>query len=167
LSAPPRCPASPDGVVYGFFAHGGKNGVLEYVRDQPRRQIRVDAGRCARPVTSIIDSQSVKAVETVSPDTRPVGEPQRPCAARRPALRRLDTTGVTITFETVAREAGVSRSSDVSLLRRREAAAEHNRQLEAEEPSVNGRLSLLRSGNDGQRPCRGDLKAPRAQRDAM
>ncbi|WP_433307490.1 IS5 family transposase [Actinoplanes sp. CA-030573] len=57
-------------TVYGFFARWAKNGVLEYVRDQLRRQIRVTAGRCARPVTAIIDSQSVKAAETVSRDTR-------------------------------------------------------------------------------------------------
>jgi hypothetical protein len=44
--------------------------VLEYVRHQLRRRIRVDTGRCPRPVTAIRDSQSVKAAETVSRDTR-------------------------------------------------------------------------------------------------
>ncbi len=44
--------------------------MLEHIRDQLRRRIRVDAGRCPRPVTAIIDSQSVKAAETVSRDTR-------------------------------------------------------------------------------------------------
>ncbi|MEU2868708.1 DUF6262 family protein [Streptomyces olivoreticuli] len=93
---------------------------------------------------------------------------RRAAATRRravSALRRMDATGAVITFETVAREAGVSRSwlynqpdlraeierlrtrhhipatrpvpdrqraSDLSLLRRLEAAIERNRQLEAE-----------------------------------
>jgi transposase len=57
-------------TVYGFFARWVKAGVLEHLRDQLRRRIRVDAGRCPRPVTAIMDSQSVKAAETVSRDTR-------------------------------------------------------------------------------------------------
>ncbi|MDI6103306.1 hypothetical protein QLQ12_32330 [Actinoplanes sp. NEAU-A12] len=57
-------------TVYGFFARWVKAGVLDYLRDQLRRRIRVDAGRCPRPVAAIMDSQSVKAAETVSRDTR-------------------------------------------------------------------------------------------------
>ncbi|MGW2050318.1 DUF6262 family protein [Streptomyces sp. NPDC001858] len=93
---------------------------------------------------------------------------RRAAATRRrgvTALRRIDATGTAITFETVAREAGVSRSwlynqpdlraeierlrarhrapatrpvpdgqraSDLSVLRRLEAATTRNRQLEAE-----------------------------------
>ncbi|MFJ8026808.1 DUF6262 family protein [Streptomyces sp. NPDC096311] len=93
---------------------------------------------------------------------------RRSAATRRravSALRRVDATGTVISFETVAREAGVSRSwlynqpdlraeierlrarhrvpatrqvpdrqraSDASLLRRLEAAAKRNQQLEAE-----------------------------------
>ena len=44
--------------------------MLDHIRDQLRRRIRVDAGRCPRPVTAVIDFQSVKAAETVSRDTR-------------------------------------------------------------------------------------------------
>src|SRR4051812_3487561 len=57
-------------TVYGFFARWAAASVLERIRDQLRRRIRVAAGRCPRPVTAIIDSQSVKAAETVSRDTR-------------------------------------------------------------------------------------------------
>ncbi|GGN95047.1 hypothetical protein GCM10010112_84920 [Actinoplanes lobatus] len=60
----------PFKTVYGFFARWAKAGVLEHVRDQLRRRIRVDAGRYPRPVTAIMDSPSVKAAETVSRDTR-------------------------------------------------------------------------------------------------
>ncbi|MFF8619214.1 DUF6262 family protein [Streptomyces sp. NPDC015350] len=104
---------------------------------------------------------------------------RRATATRRravAALRRMDATGTAITFETVAREAGVSRSwlynqpdlraeierlrarrrsipaarpvpdrqraSNVSLLRRLEAATERNRQLEAENRELREALAL-------------------------
>ncbi|MFJ7265042.1 DUF6262 family protein [Streptomyces globosus] len=103
---------------------------------------------------------------------------RRAAATRRravTALRRMDTTGTAITFETVAREAGVSRSwlynqpdlraeierlrarhrapatrpvpdrqraSDLSLLRRLEAATTRNRQLEAENRQLREALAL-------------------------
>ena len=57
-------------TVYGFFARWTEAGVLAHIRDQLRRRIRVDAGRCPRPVTAITDSQRVKAAETVSRATR-------------------------------------------------------------------------------------------------
>ncbi|MCC2280912.1 DUF6262 family protein [Streptomyces sp. ET3-23] len=103
---------------------------------------------------------------------------RRAAATRRravAALRRMDATGTAITFETVAREAGVSRSwlynqsdlraeierlrarhrvpatrpvpdrqraSDLSLLRRLEAATKRNRQLEAENRELREALAL-------------------------
>lgn len=39
-------------------------GVLDHIRDRLRRRIRVNAGRCPRPVTAIIDSPSVLVVDT-------------------------------------------------------------------------------------------------------
>ncbi|MFI9724557.1 DUF6262 family protein [Streptomyces sp. NPDC052396] len=103
---------------------------------------------------------------------------RRATATRRravAALRRMDATGTAITFETVAREAGVSRSwlynqsdlraeierlrarhhvpatrpvpdrqraSDLSLLRRLEAATKRNQQLEAENRELREALAL-------------------------
>ncbi|MFF2546622.1 DUF6262 family protein [Kitasatospora sp. NPDC058063] len=97
---------------------------------------------------------------------------RRSAATRRratSALRRMDATGSAITFEAVAREAGVSRSwlynqpdlrarhrpvpaarpvadrqraSEASLLRRPEAATERNRQLEAENRDLRQALAL-------------------------
>ncbi|GIF05243.1 hypothetical protein Asi03nite_27810 [Actinoplanes siamensis] len=63
----------PFKTVYGFFARWAKAGVLEHLRDQLRRRIRVDADRCPRPVTAIMDSQSVKARHP--PDARIAADP--------------------------------------------------------------------------------------------
>ncbi|WKK24108.1 DUF6262 family protein [Streptomyces olivoreticuli] len=103
---------------------------------------------------------------------------RRSAATRRravAALHRMDAASTAITFETVAREAGVSRSwlynqpdlraeierlrarhrvpatrpvpdrqraSDLSLLRRLEAATKRNRQLEAENRELREALAL-------------------------
>jgi transposase len=53
-------------TVYGFFARWARAGVLTRIRDQLRELVRTSAGRCPRPVTAIVDSQSVKAAETVA-----------------------------------------------------------------------------------------------------
>ncbi|MGW7314722.1 IS5 family transposase [Streptomyces sp. NPDC054865] len=57
-------------TVYGFFWRWNRAGVITWIRDQLRRRIRTNLGRCPYPVTLIIDSQSVKAAETVSKSTR-------------------------------------------------------------------------------------------------
>ncbi|MGW7441721.1 IS5 family transposase [Streptomyces sp. NPDC054849] len=57
-------------TVYGFFTRWNRAGHVTYIRDQLRRRIRTDLGRCPHPVTLIVDSQSVKAAHTVSQDTR-------------------------------------------------------------------------------------------------
>ena len=57
-------------TVYGFFRRWTTSGVLARIRDALRQKIRAVMGRCANPVTLIIDSQSVKAAETVGAATR-------------------------------------------------------------------------------------------------
>ena len=57
-------------TVYGFFRRWANNGVIAYIRDQLREQIRIRMGRCPNPVTAVLDSQSVKAAETVGKDSR-------------------------------------------------------------------------------------------------
>jgi transposase len=57
-------------TVYGFFARWAAAGVVDQLRDQLHRQVRATLGRCPKPVTAIMDSQSVKAAETVGRDTR-------------------------------------------------------------------------------------------------
>lgn len=57
-------------TVYGFFWRWNRAGVVTCIRDQLRRQIRTDKGRCPFPVTLIVDSQSVNAASTVGEDSR-------------------------------------------------------------------------------------------------
>jgi transposase len=57
-------------TVYGFFARWARVGVVAAIRDHLREQVRLRAGRCRAPVTAIVDSQSVKAAETVSRSSR-------------------------------------------------------------------------------------------------
>lgn len=57
-------------TVYYHFAAWHRRGVIAFLRDQLRRQIRTGQGRCPWPVTLILDSQSVKGAETVSKATR-------------------------------------------------------------------------------------------------
>lgn len=52
-------------TVFGFFARWNRAGVVTWIRNQLRRRIRTGLGRCPHPVTLIVDSQSVKAAETV------------------------------------------------------------------------------------------------------
>jgi transposase len=57
-------------TVYGFFRRWHAAGVLATIRDALREKIRRLLRRCPNPVTLIIDSQSVKAAETVGADSR-------------------------------------------------------------------------------------------------
>ncbi|MEU3208891.1 transposase, partial [Streptomyces cyaneofuscatus] len=57
-------------TVYGVLARWNRAGAISSIRDQLRRRLRTGLGRCPYPVTLIVDSQSVKAAETVSKATR-------------------------------------------------------------------------------------------------
>lgn len=57
-------------TVFGFFDRWARAGVVERIRDALRTRLRVDAGKVPDQVTVIVDSQSVKAAETVSKATR-------------------------------------------------------------------------------------------------
>ncbi len=60
----------PFQTVFGFFSRWAAAGVVTHIRDQLRRRLRLRAGKCPRPVSVILDSQSVKAAETVRRSTR-------------------------------------------------------------------------------------------------
>ncbi|MEU9256339.1 IS5 family transposase [Streptomyces sp. NPDC048270] len=64
------CDYPPWQTVYYHFARWHRAGVVAFLRDQLRRQIRTGQGRCPWPVTLIVDSQSVKGADTVSKTTR-------------------------------------------------------------------------------------------------
>ena len=57
-------------TVHGFFTRWSTAGVFEKIRDHLRTQIRVNAGRNPAPSAAVIDSQSVKAAETVGRPSR-------------------------------------------------------------------------------------------------
>jgi putative transposase len=52
-------------TVYGFFARWSADGTVTQVHDALREQVRTAAGRHREPSAAIIDSQSVRAAETV------------------------------------------------------------------------------------------------------
>jgi transposase len=60
---PKDCP--PWRTVYGYFAAWRDNGTLQRLHDRLRDQARIAAGRDPRPTAAVIDSQSVKAADTV------------------------------------------------------------------------------------------------------
>jgi len=57
-------------TVYGYFAAWRDNGTLQQLHDRLRDQARTAAGRDPRPTAAVIDSQSVKAADTVPKASR-------------------------------------------------------------------------------------------------
>lgn len=57
-------------TCYGFLARWTAAGVVGQIRDQLRKRIRRQMGRAPGAVATIIDSQSVKAAETVGRHSR-------------------------------------------------------------------------------------------------
>jgi len=60
----------PWGTVYGYFAAWRDDGTLARLHDALRAQVRAAAGRDAEPTAAVIDSQSVRAADTVPKATR-------------------------------------------------------------------------------------------------
>jgi transposase len=57
-------------TVHGFFTRWARTGVVERIRDRLREQVRIRAGRNPTPSAAAIDSQTVRAAETVSATSR-------------------------------------------------------------------------------------------------
>ena len=57
-------------TVYGYFAAWRDNGTLQQVHDQLRAAARALAGRDPQPTAAVIDSQSVRAADTVPKASR-------------------------------------------------------------------------------------------------
>ncbi len=57
-------------TVYGYVHDWHHSGATRRMHDQLREQVRVLAGRRPQPTAAIIDSQSVKAADTVGKDSR-------------------------------------------------------------------------------------------------
>ena len=56
-------------AVYAFFERWAARGLPQRVVDRLRGQLRVGAGRAETPTAAVIDSQSVKAADTVGAAT--------------------------------------------------------------------------------------------------
>jgi transposase len=57
-------------TVYGYFAAWRDDGTLARLHDALRGQVRAAAGRDAEPTAAVIDSQSVRAADTVPAASR-------------------------------------------------------------------------------------------------
>lgn len=64
------CDFPPWRTVYGYFAAWRDDGTLARLHDGLRAQVRAAAGRDAEPTAAIIDSQSVRAADTVPRSSR-------------------------------------------------------------------------------------------------
>ena len=64
------CDFPPWQTVYDILDRWQDNGATEKMHDELRRQCRIAAGRRPEPTAAVIDSQSVKAAETVGPGSR-------------------------------------------------------------------------------------------------
>jgi transposase len=60
----------PWSTVYNYFAAWEKVGITQHLLDDLRDRVRLREGRAAEPTAAIIDSQSVKAAETVAQSYR-------------------------------------------------------------------------------------------------
>jgi transposase len=79
-------------TVYGYFATWRDNGTLQRIHDQLRDQVRTAAGRDPRPSAAVIDSQSVRAADTVPKASRGWDQAKRVNGRKRHIA--VDTTGL-------------------------------------------------------------------------
>jgi transposase len=57
-------------TIYGFARRWAATGVISLIRDQLRRQVRLASGKTPQAAAVVVDSQSVKASETVGKNSR-------------------------------------------------------------------------------------------------
>ncbi|MFM9499492.1 IS5 family transposase [Streptomyces galilaeus] len=79
-------------TVWGFMARWTAAGVVGQIRDDLRGRIRRDLGKGPRAVATVIDSQSVKAAETVGKDSRGYDAAKRINGRKRHIV--VDTRGL-------------------------------------------------------------------------
>jgi Transposase DDE domain len=68
--AVPATDYPPWQTVYGYFAAWRDNGTLARLHDVLRTRVRTAAGRKPQPTAAVIDSQSVRAADTVPKASR-------------------------------------------------------------------------------------------------
>jgi transposase len=79
-------------TVYGYFARWRDDGTLARLHDRLRDQARAAAGRDPRPTAAVIDSQSVKAADTVPKASRGWDNAKKVNGRKRHIA--VDTTGL-------------------------------------------------------------------------
>ena len=89
------CDFPPFGTVYDVLDRWEKSGATERMHDELRRQCRIAAGRRPEPTAAIIDSQSVKAAETVGKDSRGFDAGKKVAGRKRHIA--VDTIGLLLT----------------------------------------------------------------------
>ncbi|HEV2259624.1 MAG TPA: IS5 family transposase [Streptosporangiaceae bacterium] len=82
--------------VYGALDGWGKSGATEAMHDELRRACRIAAGREAEPTAAVIDSQSVKAAETVAAASRGFDAGKKVQGRKRHIA--VDVTGLLLTM---------------------------------------------------------------------
>jgi len=87
-------------TVYWYFHRFNERGVTERLVDELREQVRIAQDRNPQPSAGLIDSQSVKAADTVSRDSRGYDAGKKINGRKRFIV--TDTLGLLITVAVVA-----------------------------------------------------------------
>ena len=89
------CDFPPWQTVYDILDRWQENGATETMHDELRRQCRIAAGRKPEPTAAVIDSQSVKAAETVASGSRGYDAGKKVSGRKRHIA--VDTIGLLLT----------------------------------------------------------------------
>jgi transposase len=81
-------------TVYGYFAAWRDDGTLARLHDALRALVRAAAGRAAEPTAAVIDSQSVRAADTVPKTSRGWDNAKKVNGRKRHIA--VDTTGLVL-----------------------------------------------------------------------
>jgi transposase len=86
------CDFPPWQTVYGYFAAWRDDGTLARLHDALRARVRAAAGRNSEPTAAVIDSQSVRAADTVPKTSRGWDNAKKVNGRKRHIA--VDTTGL-------------------------------------------------------------------------
>jgi transposase len=129
-------------TVYGFFARWAADGTLDRVHDALRDQVRLDAGRRRQPSAAIIDSQSVRAADTVPKQSRGFDAAKKVNGRKRHVA--VDTLGLLLVVLVTA--ASVQDRDGARPLLWRLRVAQHRIQLVWADAAYAGRLVAWAAG---------------------
>lgn len=141
-------------TCYGFMARWAAAGVVGQIRGQLRKRIRREMGRSPRAVATVIDSQSVKAADTVGRESRGYDGAKKINGRKRHLV--VDTKGLPL-FVMVTPADMTDRDAAKEVLFRLLPAEEHTR-IRHPAPPLGRRAP---AGLDDERPsARTRLRTP-------